>query len=123
MTRSVNSSAEEAFRCGRIAFGRGQKLDRLTGGIEAQILVLAFYPDIGLVNAVALVVGFRCGRQRLFSSGAYACTQRQMQLCIHLDTTFGHQLADVLVRELIPADTNACTKRSPLPGSGAHCAR
>jgi len=27
-----------------------------------------------------LLVGFRCGRQRLFSSGAYACTQRQMQL-------------------------------------------
>jgi hypothetical protein len=48
---------EEAFSGGLIALGRGQKLDRLAGGIQRsiQILVLAFDFNVRLVDPIAFV--------------------------------------------------------------------
>jgi hypothetical protein len=66
------SLAEEAFGPGRVPFGREQEFDGLAGRVHGAIQIFVFPFDlyIGLVRAVALFVGFRCGRQLLFSSGA-----------------------------------------------------
>src|SRR5258708_17730565 len=48
---------KKAFGCGGIAFGREEKVDRLTCGIQRsiQILVLAFNLYIGLLDPISLV--------------------------------------------------------------------
>ena len=72
IARRAQSLTEESLGGRGIPLRREQKIDGLTGRVHGavQIFVFTLDLDIGLVGAVALLVGFRWGRQRLFSSGA-----------------------------------------------------
>jgi hypothetical protein len=95
---------EEAFGCGRIAFGREEKVDRLPGRIQCsiQILVLAFELYISLVHPIALVGRLEMRSPAFVQLGHIGLHPAPNAAGIHLDTTFGHQLGDVQVGKRIP---------------------
>src|SRR5260370_242061 len=87
-----------------MAFGREEKVDRLTCGIQRsiQVLVLAFNLDIGLVDPIALVRRFEMRSAAFVQLGCIGLHPAPNAAGIHLDTTFGHQFGDALVGERIP---------------------
>src|SRR6266446_6823606 len=110
ITRGIGlPDASIALRRKRLAaavsrFGREQKVDRLPCGIQRsiQILVLAFYAYIGLVDPIALVRRLEMRSTAFVQLGCICLHPAPNAAGIHLDTTFGHQLGDVLVGERIP---------------------
>ena len=104
IARCVNRPAQEAFGCGGIAFRSEQKVDRLPGGIQRSIhiLILAFYVDIGLVDPIALVRRLQMRSAAFVQLRCIGLHPAPNAAGIHLDTTFGQQLGDVLLGERIP---------------------
>jgi hypothetical protein len=76
---------------------------RLPCGIlcSIQILVLAFYVDVGLVNAIALIRRLEGAVGNVCSARVHDRHPAPNATGIHLDTAFGHQLGELLVGERI----------------------
>jgi hypothetical protein len=66
------------------------------------ILVFAFDVYIGLINPIALVRRLQMRSAAFVQVGCIGLHPAPNTAGIHLDTTFGHQLGDVLVGERIP---------------------
>jgi hypothetical protein len=69
--------------------------------ISIQILVLAFYIYIGLVDPIALVRRLEMRPAAFVQLGCICLHPAPNAAGIHLDTRFGHQLGDLLVGERI----------------------
>jgi hypothetical protein len=97
ISRRLKSFPKEALCAGGLTLCREQKIDRLASRVHrtVEIPIFALNLYIGLVHAIALVCGFRCGRQRLSNSGAYAWTHRQNAAGIDGQAALGQNLGNV----------------------------
>jgi hypothetical protein len=99
----LDSSKEEAFRCGCISLRRQQKVNRLAGGVNSavQVSIFVFNLYVGLVYAVGFVRPPQMRATALVDLWRIRLDPPPNAAGIHLKASFRQHLGHVKVRERI----------------------